>query len=268
MNQFLASTKFQAGIGGVVSMLILFLWQFTYPYGCTALLFPFVFLLLIGRGQFEYVHHRKIYTANFLFKKESFFHAFLTRKPLVFIYAGAFSFVYAVSLTSFVALAESREWLFLALNTILVVILYPFLLYKCEKHAAVGMASIMAKRLVVFISFTIMVVVYVSISFYSHPPSYLDIESISNTLNIASQSVMSTCSIINLYIKMVQEVTATIWFNMVAHTEMLRYPPLQFLAWAFFFLNSALVFLAMSRMTVELIALCTRIMRRAEETEP
>jgi len=179
-----------------------------------------------------------------------------TRKPFVGLYSAFFALTYTLSLSSFSALATPTDWLFLVADVLLMIVLYPPMLRICGKHAADGMAPIMAKRLVVIASFLMIGLAYVGISFYLIPsPAYIDPLSLTHTIDQASQSVASTCAAINLTLKSIQEAGAAAWFYLVAGMGKLGGGMLPYLMWLLFLFNSALVFLAMSRLSVELTAM-------------
>jgi len=79
--------------------------------------------------------------------------------------------------------------------------------------------------------------IYIYISFHQTPPGYLD-DSLSQTIKNASSLIYSSCDIINMFVKLVAEITAIKWWLMIELSINYHNKLFLFIFWIVFFLGN------------------------------
>ncbi|MBT4077917.1 MAG: hypothetical protein HOM14_13065 [Gammaproteobacteria bacterium] len=247
-------------IGSGATVVLLALWKASYQYTCWSWFFPFMIFLFIATGQFEHVMLKRKCQVNCMFKQESWVYKVMTGKILLVIFTVFITAVLSIPLITFSALANQSDIIFTVISLTITALLYSPILKFSSHHVIEGMNIIMVKRIVVLFSLTIMLLTYTYTSYYHiSVPSYLDETSLTNTVDNASQSVASLCSINNLFLKWSQETEATVIFSMLVASKKIDNSGISSLYWVMFFLNHALVFAALARLQVELISHAVKI---------
>jgi len=255
MEPSVKSGVFWAGAGAFSGVLLL--WQLTYSYSCLALIWATIVFAAIYTGQFRFALHERRFRADYYFRPESW----MNRCARGRIVAAFLSFLTAVPTTllilGFAATARGSDWGFLVGEAVLVTGLFLFIRRPVEKHLAPGVAPIVGKRFAVIASFILLTLLYVPVSYYFvSVPEYLVGSSLELSISNASRQIASVCPVINWALKSMQELQATIWFEMLFGTRAIQGVSISTIpVWGVFFLNSALVFLACGRGTLEFATL-------------
>jgi len=239
----------------LIMLCILLFWKWSYPHGCWALLAPLLMITFICKGQIDYLMQRRVCRVKCLFHPQSWIYALLTRKFFIGLYAFAFSSVLTLLLAGFVALAVPADALLIVIATLVTSICYPWFQKISEQHVNPEMKAVMAKRMAVLFTLFIMTMVYTLVMYFEVAlPAYVDPTSWQKTVDMASQTVGSLCTVSNYYLKFVQESNATTYFALVTINQQTETGYI-FLLWIFFFIKGALVFASLARLQVEMIGM-------------
>ena len=241
-------------VGIVGSLILLAFWKVSYPYSSWAWLFPLVIHAFITFGRYEYLIRYRQCRAKCVLKESSTLFKWATRKPLVFLQALIMATTYSLPLALFSALASIADVMFILMASLLTRLFYPVSSRMSERHVTEAMTGIMTKQFVVRVAVLIMAVLYSVISYqFIVVPDYLDLSSLKQTMDNASQQVASLCLTTNMLLKWAQEFEAATWYFMISGTQNSDMDKGNFVAWIIFFLSHTLVFAALARLQVELI---------------
>jgi len=228
--------------------------KFLYSTTCLSWSVFLLVFFFIGRGQFELFYQYKRCHANCFYNKQSWVYAWLTRKPLVLIVSSLIALPLSLSIFSFMALANLKDFLFFILSMLITFGAFVFFKKFFQRHAAKEVVNIVAKRTTVLFSMTVMVLFYFIVSYYLiGVPEYIDPSSLKHTINQASHEVASTCSMTNYFLKFMHELEAVSWFSIVKVSQLVKNDFLLELLWVLFFINNALIFAALARLQLEFL---------------
>lgn len=233
---------------------ILFGWKITYSYHCLALVFPLMLLIVISWSLIEIKIHKRLCFKNCYFKETSFLARFFTSKITVTIFYLLASVVITVSAMYSLINYPKELWVYIALHTIVVMVIFKFLNKKLASSIHAKYLSLFSREMTINISMVLLFSVYVYIVVNGYEPAYLK-PTLDETIKFATNSIHSQCYIVNYILRLQTELDAWFWWSVIYASDTMDNGFLRYFMWIGFIIINGLAVLGINRFIVQIVYL-------------
>lgn len=244
-------------------LLILLSWNQAYQYNCyLAMLFPVAILIIISYSFIELKMKERICFRNCYFHRNTILFKLLTSRISVSIFYGVISIVMTITLVFSVVSFPLLLWLYLIVHTLLSVLLYKILEKSFKNMVNDDYKALFSREWTINIMAFFIIAVYVFIALYGYAPAYLT-ESLDQTIKNASNSISSSCNVINTILKFKVELESIFWWVTSNSTVDLNNPWQKVGVWMSFILFNSMAMLGINRFIIQVIYMLDKKLNRA-----
>jgi len=240
-------------LGSFAGLLVLLTWRELYLTDCFSLIIPFVVTVIIAINSFEQRILQRSCFANCYFKKSSFVHVFLTRKPLVILTSILSSTFFSISFMFQFILLEWHEVFVLAVDIFVVLVIYVFFNSKTAWFLEGNAKKVIVKKWVIWINSLIFIGFYIPYKLYTPSiPGYIE-NSLFETVLKASDGVVTECLFTSVLIKFFIEADAITWWLILSAKGLTSNDMYFVLALIFLIIMNGLLIVGFGKYIVQII---------------
>lgn len=243
--------------------LTFFIWKVSYFYGCYVLILPVAVLLIISHSFIESKLHERFCFRDCYFVKNSFFSNLLSSRFFVILLYLVFSIIMSVSILYAVIDFTSMFWIYLLFQLLIVVFFYRWLSVSLSGTVRDRYLKIFSKEWSIRISSLLLVVVYIYTSLQGYEPAYLR-ATLEETLLVASNTMYSSCEIIDTVLKIKVELDSMFWWSFSKYATTLESSSLKITVWISFIFMNSLAILGINRFMAQTIYLIDKLFSRRD----
>ncbi len=243
--------------------LVLLSWRNTYDYNCYMLIFPIMLLLIISHSFIELKMKERLCFKSCYFKANSFFAKLLSSKVAVTIFYILVSIMMSISALSGVIEYPKELWIYLLIHTLLMIFLYKYFYYIFKSTIRDSYRSILAREWAINIGAIFLIGVFIYISLNGYEPKYMQ-STLHETIIVASNSIVSSCSIVNYILKFKIEVDSLFWWIITQSSDGIHNQLAQLGIWLGFLFMNSLALLGVNRFMAQIIYLLDKLFKRRQ----
>ena len=191
--------------------IILFSWNNFYKIGCFSLLFPLLVLIVISFSYIDKKMNERICFKNCYFKENSKFSKILSSRSFVSFVYFILSIVLTLSIMYGAIGFVTLLWWYLVIHIILVIFIYRNVIKLLQNTIQASYLDIFAREWTITLSSILLFLVYIYVFTSGYEPEYLG-ETLSITMQNASNSVSSECFYIDYILRIKMEIDSTFWW--------------------------------------------------------
>ena len=233
---------------------VLFGWKIIYSYHCLALVLPLILLIVIVWSLIEIKIHKRLCFKNCYFKETSILARFLTSKITVTILCLLASVVMTVSIAYSIVDYPKELWSYIALHTIIVMVIFKFLNKKLASSIHAKYLHLFSREMAINISMLLLFSAYIYIAINGYEPIYLR-ETLEETIKVATNSIHSQCYIVDYILRLKTELDAWFWWSVIYTSEAMDDGILKYFMWIGFIAINGLAILGINRFIVQIVYL-------------
>ena len=243
--------------------LLLFSWIIAYDKYCTALLFPLIILFLISYGSIELKMQERICLKKCYFRKDSLIAKIVASRILVTIFSVIVSIMMSVTILSTIIDYSFIWWVYLLFHTILSTLLYKLLLASSASMLQPSYHALFAREWSINLMALVILPIFVYFTLNGYTPLYLD-ESLEQTIQNASASVSSSCTITQSLLAWMKEIDAALWWLVKSSASSVEPLWLKAGIWLSFIIYNSLALLGINRLILHVIYFIDKLFKRTQ----
>ena len=252
------------------SILMIFLvicnWKITYTIGCFALLFPLIVLVLISSSFIELRMHERKCFRNCYFNEVSGIYRLLSSKLFITVLYLIISIMMTISIMYGVIDYVNEIWIYLPIHAVLVVLLYIGIGKVLRNTVKENYLSIFSRESTINISSLILLIVYIYLFVNGYEPLYLS-DNLRETMENASSSISSSCSTIDVVLRVKVELDSLFWWLTSQSAEKASNELTSLLIWLIFIFINSLAILGLNRYMAQIVYLLDKMLNKGNDTK-
>ena len=241
--------------------LILFSWKLFYSLSCFSFLFPIVILGIVSSSFIDTKMNKRRCFKNCYFQNNSIFSKILISSMGVVVFYSIFSIAFTLSIMYGVISFPYQLWLYLLIHIALVILIYKKIIKSLGGTVQDEYLNIFSREWAINITSIILFVIYAYIFYNGYEPEYL-VKDLVQTINNASNSISSSCLLIDYLLRFKTELDGTFWWIVSNSSETLKSEVLKTAIWVIFIFINSLAILGINRIIVQIVYLLDKTFSR------
>ncbi len=241
--------------------LILLSWIISYKYHCIALLFPLIVWILISYSFIELKMQERHCLRKCYFQKESLLARLLASRFMVILFYLIVSTMMSITILSSAMEYTQIWWLYLVIHTFLSLILYRIILSLTASIVKPSYHKLFAREWTINGMTFLILPFFIYLALNGYAPEYLK-ESFIETIESASITLYSSCTITQKMLIWSKELDAGLWWLVYSSAEYAQARWLKAGIWISFIIYNSLAVLGINRLIVQIIYLIDILFQR------
>lgn len=227
-------------------------WKWTYHLHCFSFLFPIIILIFISKSYIDIKMNEKHCFKNCYLNTNSIIAKIIISRTFVIFFYMLVSIFMTLSLAYAVIDYPWELWVYLFVHFFIVIWFYKSMLILLKGTIKSDYLYIFSRGFTIFFSSVIFFLVYTFIFIHGYEPSYLR-ESFDETLFVASNSIGSACSFIDIFLRFNRETDGFFWWVMSSSSQNIQDTSLKSSIWIGFVIVHGLAIMGINRFIVQII---------------
>lgn len=232
--------------------LIFFIWRVGYYYGCYILLLPLIVLFVISHSFIELRIQERFCFRDCYFIKKSFFASLLSSRSFLMLFYIILSILMTISVMYAIVDFTMLFYTYLIFQVLFATFIFKWFSKLLSLTVKENFLSLFSREWTINISSVVLLFVYMYISFEGYAPEYLR-ETLKETQIVASNTISSSCNIVNYILKVKVEIDSMFWWSFSSFADHINNTFLKFIAWFGFIFINGLAILGVNRFILQII---------------
>ena len=247
----------------IMFMVLLLFWKTTYAYSCIALFVPFVILCLISWSYIDVRMNQKYCFRNCYVENNSKISKFLISPIFVIVFYVLLSMGMTLSLVYAILSYPFFLWIYFLVHFFIVVSFYEKIVRWLSGSIKKEFTYIFARGITTFLGSLLFFIIYIYIFINSYEPSYLR-ETLDETLLLATKSIESSCSWIDLVLRLYREIDGMHWWLTSSSSETIENDSMRSILWISFVIINGLAVIGINRLLVQIVHVINHFIKKEE----